>query len=961
MQVSQAPRLAVIGSGRYAMALISSLTDAVDVDALQVVWILPNAERKAYIFDGHGWNSAATSIEVDPLQTALKVSSVVCGRISTIAPSASGHIIYCGGRRVMCTAIAIALDPFHDMGVPTSDDFTALYGSPRPIEDLNYLRNVSDVTLNLLSTWQADELKAIVTQRAPRRYIQSSLRTGKPTLGAALPIGKPRDLDEEDANADDDDDMEYDRPHVLELKVPLISTQFAASLLSTSQSNSPELLYFAMNEGDRCLTMREAGVDDSELERICAALRAHYLLSSDMGKATLVRDVSSIDISRNSLTTLNSITETFFLLRKPEGSETDAPSPIQSMLRHLDVSHNPLGQGSVTLFLSALLTAGSVSHLASLNLCHCGLTDMVAEGLCSAITRMTSLVTLNISGNKFTAQMSGEILLASRHHIKSLNMNGLDLHGCEHQLDRLFSSRQLERVFCADCGLEDSAALCIGTRLVNGESRASLRVLDLSGNSRISSDGLRFLLECVCAGLSSESCRLQEVLLEGCSGIGVREIVAAANVVQHCRHLEAFTFSTIFEEQLCLQVFVDCAVKYGNALVNSTLVSFVFPPSRCDTSASTPTNRELPQATHEALHQRLVSNRARRAAREEQLASRALSIATASDLAAEAARSLPPVSSVGAATHYLRIDDSANAQVYAAQDNSDECDAYRYRRWVEALRSDGELDDVSTSTVAGYTCGSVDTATPQWAPFRDALVTLSAPALPHYVALLAKNRDGTAVVNDDYFISVERKLLMVGCGARTSFGDAPFPLSVNTGVHDAMYSRLVLPVIRRSILAVLAPRLLVSIPRTDAVGLWMSREDVPPNVLRQKLLECLALSYSSMETYVNTKRLKLVLNELTHRLGEQEPPAHDPLHQQCKRSEALLLDALSNRGAAPMAEKLPPPPPPAASAPAKKPPDAPLPQAQPVIASVVDTHAKVMTTYHVMVEALKSMISVDMQ
>jgi hypothetical protein len=855
----------------------------------------------------------------------------------------------------MCDAITLALDPYHDMGVAQSDDFFSRFGSPRSLEELSYLRNVSEVELNLLSTWQADELKALITRGTHKRYIQSSLQTGK-NHAVVQPV-KVRDLDEEEAAADDDDDMEYDRPHVLVLKLPCISTKFAESLLSSSQMNTAELVYFAMNEGERCLALRDSNVDDAELNRICTAMRAHYLLrSSNGGSPTLIRDVSSVDISRNALTTLNSITETFFL-HTPNDSDADTRGPIRSMLRQLDVSHNPLEQRSVTVFLSALLSAGSISHLASLNLCHCGLTDDVAEALCSAITRMASLATLDVSGNRFSSHMSGEILLAARHHIKSLDMSGLDLQGCEPQLEKLFRS-QVERIHCSSCGLDDSTALCIGTRLVQGECRGSLRVLDLSSNPGITSEGVKFLLECIVAGLPSDACRMQEVLLEGCGGVGVHEVVAAANVVQHCRSLETFTFSIISEEQLCVQVFVDCVVKYGNALLHCTLDSFVSPPSRCNLAVSTPTSAELPRSTHDALHARLTGNKARRAAREEQLASRALSIATATDLAAEAARSLPPATGIGVPTHYLRIDDSANAAVYAGQINSVDCDEYRHRRWLEALRSDGECDVTSPTSVAGYLCGSVDTWQPQWAPFRDALVTLGPQVLPKYAQALAPHGD-CVVVDDQFFISVERKLLMVGCGSRTRLGNAPFYQSVNSGVHDAMYSRLVLPILRQSILNVLAPRLVVSIPRTDIIGVWMGRDDVPPNILRQKLLENLSLTFATTQSYMQRKQLKQLLNEVTHRITERQPSVHDPLHQQCKRSESSLLDALAARGATFAAEVAAPPPspPPPAVAPAKK--DAPLP-AQPVILRQVESNAPQLTSYHIIIESLKGMLCSDM-
>ncbi|CUG93746.1 GPI-anchored surface protein, putative [Bodo saltans] len=956
MSVSRVPKLGVVGSGRYAMSLISSLADAVEVDVLQIVWILPNTEKRGIVFDGHGWNASAASITVDPFLTSLKVSAVVCGNIYSILTKGPHHAIYCGGQEILCDAITFALDPYHDMDSHGTDDFLSRFGSPRPIDELNYLRNVSEVELNLLNTWQTDELKVLVTRGKHQRYIQSSLQTGKGAPAAAQPT-KLRDLDEEEGNADDDDDMEYDRPTVLVLKLPRISTKFAESLLSSSQMNPPELVYFAMNEGERCLSLRNANIDDAELNRLCTNMRTHYLLRSSVGGSpTLVRDVSSVDVSHNSLTTLNSITETFFLHTDADGCS----GPISSMLRQLDVSHNPLEQRSVTIFLSALLSAGSVSHLASLNLCHCGLSDGVAEALCSAITRMTSLVTLDVSGNHFSPLMNGEILLAARHHIKSLNVSGLDLQGCETQLEKLFRSHQLERIHCSSCGLEDSTALCVGTQLVQGECRGSLRVVDFSNNPGITSEGVKFLLECIVAGLPSDACRMQDILLEGCGGVGVHEVVAAANVVQHCRALEQFTFSIIFEEQLCLQVFIDCVAKYGNSLVHSTLESFVFPSSRCNTSESTPTAKELPQSAHDALHTRLAGNKARRAAREEQLASRALSIATATDLAAEATRSLPVASGIGVPTHYLRIDDSANAAVYADQSNSADCDEYRYRRYLEALRSEGDFDVTSPTSVAGYACGTVDTWQSQWAPFRDAQVVLRPPVLPKYAQSLTTS--DSVVVDDHFFISEKRKLLMVGCGCRTRLGDAPFTQSTNSGVHDAMYSRLILPIVRQSVFRVLAPKLVVPIPRIDLIGVWMGRDDVPPNILRQKILENVSLSFAATLTYMQQKQLKQLLNEVTHRIGECQPALHDPLHQQYKRSESALLDALAARGSVFSAEVLPPPPPPPAqSPPTKKDAAAPVAVAQPAILSHVDSNTTPkITAYHIVVESLKTMLCSDM-
>lgn len=955
---NKSPRLAIIGSGRYAMALISSFSDAVDLGVLQICWVLPNSKRLAVIFDGHGWNPSASSITIDPTLTSLKVAGIVCGRVGAIHSHADQEVIYCGDQRVICDAVAVALDPFHDMGATSSDSFMGRFISPRPLEELNRLSNVSNVELNLLCTWQADQLAELVARGRHRRYIQSSIAKSQGTHGDTKRESKPKDLDEEEANADDDDDMEFDRPNVLELRLPLTTTKLAESLLSTSQTNPPELVFFAMNEGERSLSLREANIDNAELDRVCSALRVHYLVCSRGSPPTMLRDVSSIDLSHNALTTLNSVTETFLLVPEPQESNANdsahSHGPVRSMLRHLDVSHNPLEPTSVVAFLSALLSAESVSHLTSLNLCQCGLEDGVGAALSSAIARMPSLVTLDISNNNFSPQVNRNILQASRHFLKSLNVSGLNLRGCDSQLEKLFRSAQMERVHCSNCGLEDSAVLCVGTGLMQGQCRASLRVLDLSKNPSISSDGVKFLFECITAGVPSDQCRVQELLLEGCGGVGVHEIVAAACIVQHCRFLETFTFSTIYEERLCLQVFVDCVVKYGNALTACTIDSFVSPPSRCNTLEATASNRPLSPEAINALQLRIAGNQSRRAAREEQLASRTLSIATATDLAADATRSLPPASG-GIPTQYLRVDDSENSSVYANQLTKLKCDEYRYSRWLEAMRSAGSSDTSAVSMIAGYFCGSINTWNAQWAPFLDALVTLRPSRLPSYMNAFVSG-DGSVVVDSDFVIDQSRKIFMVGCGARTSSGSVPFALSTNSGVHDSMYSRLVLPIIRQNVLRKLAPQLAVPIPRTDIVGKWMDREDVPSNVLRQKLLESLSLAFVPVESYIQQKSLKFILDELAHRVAETRPHEHIPLHTKVQKSEQAFRDALLVREAE--LPKLPEEPiaapPPAASG---KKSEAAAVVAPPAPIHVTDpsTSVRKQTSYDVVVAALESM------
>lgn len=933
------PVLAVIGSGMQAMAVISSVEDIVRVGRLEVVWIVPHQRRNVTVFAGNGWNQAP-SVEYDPAQTTLLVSRIFRGQVEAVTKDAQGRkVIICAGEGILCDAVVVALNPFCDMESDSGTNFLEQHRNVQPFDELSYLCNQRRTPVNLLCEWQTDTLSSLLQRRTHSKYIQSSI--------AGKPAKTKKHQDEDEEAADDDDDMEFDRPTVLDFRLPRATTQFAESLMKSSNCNSPQLLYFAMNEGELSLPLGDLRLGDAELKRICDAMQFHYLCADESG-AFLTRDLSDIDVSGNNIQQIEPLRDTLILHRG---------LPVRSMLRTINLSRNMLSKTSVVSFLDALCTASDEVHLSSLFMSGCGLDDSVAETLATVVAKMASLTHLDVSQNSF-ADASAVILQAARFHLGTLSVGGINLRGCDAHIGRLLHSEKIRCVDFSDCNLDDNDALAIGEALVTASSRTAIRKLNLQHNPRMSTKAVKFIFEC-CATVTAEpSCSLTHLLLQGCGPIGIHEIDIAAHVAQHCHKLDALSFSVIEEEEAAVQVIVDTIVKHSKSLT-SLVFDCVARPSRCDRRVSSVASA---RANVEVLSAHLAANKARQDARLEQAAGRSLLSSTVIDVAAEAARAVPLMPSP-VSRHYLRVDDSVNRALYEAQSTSSNFDAYRLRKWQESLQAAGGSD---AQVAAGFLCGTVDTFDKRWRHFCDAVVTLDALPLPKFLRSLPSFHDGVVVVSDAYEASTDLALFMIGCGARMGRSDAPFPLSANSGVHWAFMSEILLPRLRRNVIRLLCPEIVAHVLRRDYIGDVLRQREVSAYILRQKLMEALSAPNIPLAVFLREKRVKETLDEICRRLDELHPAPYQSLTCAVASEDQLLLH-LAARGvdmsvfAIPSTDPTKPvtPPPPAAKKgelqkkDASQPAAAPAPSASPPPAPREVKY--VGTSHHVIVEALLAM------
>lgn len=863
------PTLAVIGSGMHAVSIISSFSECVALRRIRIVWVLPNRHRAATVFDGCGWSSTS-SVQFDPFHCTLGVAQVISDNVDKITPAPGGlrgGRIYAGGCVVNFDALIVALDPLADMQ-DAEDDFRHCCRTVQPHDDSSYLRNHTDLTLNMLTAWQMESLRSLLQTSRHRKYIQASIGIKREKKG-------PRDADEDEVQ-DDDDDMEIDRPNVIDLRLPLATTTFAAALMESSRENIPQLLYFAMNEGERTLPLQGKGMSDAELERVCDALRLHYSLRGP-NEITFCRDVSEIDISSNRISTVSPITKTFVF----DGV------PVRSMLRTLTVSDNKLEKATVVELLRALIAADEAINISTLKFSNCGLDDEVGDLLAIVVAKTKSLRVVHVGLNNFTAPISQSILLSSRHHLEEISLHGVPLSMCSQHILKLLYSKHIQSIDFSACDLDDQVARSIGNALVSGPNKEKIRKLDLSNNPKMTTEAVRFLFECL-SSLGEGA--MSEFFVKGCGPLGIHEIGFASTAVQVCRNLSKLSLSLIAEEQLCAEVLITTIVKGSNVLELCDFDLREDTPSRCDSTVASPTHATLSKEQVDRLEAKLEQNRTRKESRREELAGRSLSVATALDAAADAARAIPNHNTV-TPLFCLRIDDSATRNAYQSQLSANLLDRYRFERLEFAYMS---VCGKALPPTVGYKCGSVCTFDEQWKHFSDVTVVLKRPTLPLFLTNLnVKVIDGAALVTSEFELSTPMNIFMIGCGSRQEYVDAPFSLAVNSGVFWSFLSTIVLKRVYDRVLRLLCPELRCSIPRNDAIGVVMQKDNIALPVLRQKIIEIVSLPFVSSADHAAMHKLKFVFEELCRRYEEEKP--FTVVNRQCLSREDLR-SILEGRG-----------------------------------------------------------------
>ncbi|XP_051872039.1 tonsoku-like protein [Pristis pectinata] len=219
-------------------------------------------------------------------------------------------------------------------------------------------------------------------------------------------------------------------------------------------------------------------------------------------------NLTLLDISSNQITGQG-------LRKLSEGARRPGDTPFQS-LQELNLSHNPLGEGS-SQSVAALIAACPV--LSTLRLQGCGLTTRFPQdaGLNGALRGCSRLETLDVSGNPLGPRGVQALLRALQHQgLSRLELSTVVTHAQDGPLlDPLLTylgqgGCVLTHLSLSNNGLTNDSVTELASCL---PSLHSLAFLDLSRNPGISFPGLQMLLE----ALDQRDCCLELLDLSGCS------------------------------------------------------------------------------------------------------------------------------------------------------------------------------------------------------------------------------------------------------------------------------------------------------------------------------------------------------------------------------------------------------------------------------------------------------------
>jgi len=153
-----------------------------------------------------------------------------------------------------------------------------------------------------------------------------------------------------------------------------------------------------------------------------------------------------------------------------------------SQLRTLDLSHNrAVGDRGATKVFEALLTN---KHLRNLLFANCGISEMAAGTLATALGQNTRLNTLSIAGNKLLTE-GGFLLGTAIEHNKGLvsidaNQAGIGDRGAESIGRALRKNVRLTHLYLSSNGIGDKGAAAIARGV---EHNPSLTLMALLGNN----------------------------------------------------------------------------------------------------------------------------------------------------------------------------------------------------------------------------------------------------------------------------------------------------------------------------------------------------------------------------------------------------------------------------------------------------------------------------------------------